>query len=215
MSHRGEGGGSGLLPASALGPSTFWLKEVPAGTHSSPEASAPDTIATMAPRPRPSAKPKPTKKAKAAALALAVKNTRRDVRRLACKSLNELARKLHVSESNLVDAKNAVATDVEDLVKLLEKRVQTEADVASLRSAVESYVANGGVFSSPFLDPDEVLPLRLSRSTPAKCWQESREAYGRRLKRCCEEVNKECDVESLCKGLRKRMKLLQDRDGDR
>ena len=59
------------------------------------------------------------------------------------------------------------------------------------------------------------LRLRLSRSTPAKCWQESREAYGRRLKRCCEEVNKECDVESLCKGLRKRMKLLQDRDGDR
>ena len=59
------------------------------------------------------------------------------------------------------------------------------------------------------------LRHRLSRSTPAKCWQESREEYGRRLKRCCEEVNKECDVESLCKGLRKRMKLLQDRDGDR
>ena len=33
--------------------------------------------------------------------------------------------------------------------------------------------------------------------------------------RCCEEVNKECDVEGLCKGLPKRMKLLQDTDGDR
>ena len=59
------------------------------------------------------------------------------------------------------------------------------------------------------------LRHRLSRSTPAKCWQESREEYGRRLKRCCEEVNKECNVEGLCKGLPKRMKLLQDRDGDR
>ena len=59
------------------------------------------------------------------------------------------------------------------------------------------------------------LRHRLSRSTPAKCWQESREEYGRRLKRCCEEVNKECDVEGLCKGLPKRMKLLEDKDGDR
>ena len=59
------------------------------------------------------------------------------------------------------------------------------------------------------------LRHRLSRSTAAKCWQESREEYARRLKRCCEEVNKECDVEGLCKGLPKRMKLLQDTDGDR
>ena len=59
------------------------------------------------------------------------------------------------------------------------------------------------------------LRHRLSRSTPPKCWQESREEYGRRLKRCCEEVNQECDVEGLCKGLPKRMKLLQDKEGDR
>ena len=59
------------------------------------------------------------------------------------------------------------------------------------------------------------LRHRLSRSTPAKCWQESREEYARRLKRCCEEGNKECDAEGLCKGLPKRMKLLQDTDGDR
>ena len=42
-----------------------------------------------------------------------------------------------------------------------------------------------------------------------------KKARPRRLKRCCEEVNKECNVEGLCKGLPKRMKLLQDRDGDR
>ena len=59
------------------------------------------------------------------------------------------------------------------------------------------------------------LRHRLSRSTPAKWWQESREEYGRRLKRCCEEVNKECNVEGLCKGLPERMKLLQEADGDR
>ena len=43
------------------------------------------------------------------------------------------------------------------------------------------------------------LRKRLTRSTPKKCWEESREEYGRRLKRCCEEVNKECDVEGLCR----------------
>ena len=75
--------------------------------------------------------------------------------------MNELAQKLHVSDFNLVDARNAAATDVEDLVKILEKRAQTDADVASLRSAVETYVANGGVFSAPLLDPDEVLPAKV------------------------------------------------------
>ena len=59
------------------------------------------------------------------------------------------------------------------------------------------------------------LRHRLSRSTPRNCWEESREDYGRRLKRCCDEGNKECDVEGLCKELPKRMKLLQDKDGDR
>ena len=59
------------------------------------------------------------------------------------------------------------------------------------------------------------LRHRLSRSTPPKCWEESREECGRRLKRCCEEVNKECDVGGLCKGLPKRMKLVQERGRDR
>ena len=112
-------------------------------------------------RARPKASGKASAKAKAQAKALLVKNARRDRRRAACKSLNELAGKLHVSVSNQVDAKNASATDVEDLVKLLEKRVQTEADVASLRSSVEVYLANGGLFKAPLLDPDEVLPAKV------------------------------------------------------
>lgn len=59
------------------------------------------------------------------------------------------------------------------------------------------------------------LRKRLERTTTTKCWEESREQYGRRLKRCCEEVNKDCDVEGLCKGLPKRMRLLDENDGDR
>ena len=59
------------------------------------------------------------------------------------------------------------------------------------------------------------LRKRLERSTPKKCWEETREAYGRRLKRCCEEVNKECDVEGLCKDFPKRMKRMGEREGER
>ena len=59
------------------------------------------------------------------------------------------------------------------------------------------------------------LRHRLERTLPNKCWEESREEYGRRLKRCCEEANKECDVEGLCHGLTKRMKKLEEAEGDR
>ena len=59
------------------------------------------------------------------------------------------------------------------------------------------------------------MRFRLVRSQPQRCWEESREEYGRRLKRCCEEVNQECDVEGLCRGLPKRMKKLQEAEGDR
>ena len=59
------------------------------------------------------------------------------------------------------------------------------------------------------------LRQRLEQSTPKKCWEETREAYGSRLKRCCEEVNKECDVEGPCNGFPKRIKLLEESKGDR
>ena len=45
--------------------------------------------------------------------------------------------------------------------------------------------------------------------------QETREENGRRLKRCCEEVNKTCDVEGLCQGYPKCVKLLQQKQGGR
>ena len=59
------------------------------------------------------------------------------------------------------------------------------------------------------------LRTRLATSTPTKCWEETREQYGLRLKRCCEEVNKDCDVEGLCKQFPKRVKLLKEKEGDR
>ena len=116
------------------------------------------------PRPQPKAKPAAQAKAKALAQAkaLQVKNERRDQRRQACKTLNELAQELHIAPTNHVDAKNAAAPDVEDLVRLLEKRVQTEAHVTMLRTTVEKYLASGGLFSAPLLDPDEVLPAKVS-----------------------------------------------------
>ena len=105
------------------------------------------------PRPQPKAKPAAKAKAKALAQAkaLQVKNERRDKRRQACKTLNELAQELHIAPTNHVDAKNAAAPDVEDLVRLLEKRMQTEAHVTMLRTTVEKYLASGGLFSAPLL----------------------------------------------------------------
>jgi len=59
------------------------------------------------------------------------------------------------------------------------------------------------------------LRKRLEQSTPKKCWEETREAYGQRLKRCCDDVNKVCDVEGLSRGFPKRIRLLAECGGDR
>ena len=59
------------------------------------------------------------------------------------------------------------------------------------------------------------LRHRLAQSTPKKCWAETRQEYGGRLKRCCEEVNKDLNVEGLSKQPPKRLKLLKDNEGDR
>ena len=59
------------------------------------------------------------------------------------------------------------------------------------------------------------LRKRLEQSTPKKCWEETREDYGLRLKRCCNDINKDCDAEGLCRGFRKRIKALAEKKGDR
>ena len=53
------------------------------------------------------------------------------------------------------------------------------------------------------------------QSTPKQCWNETRAEYGRCLKRCCEAVNNDLDVEGLSQGLPKRVRLLKDSEGDR
>ena len=56
---------------------------------------------------------------------------------------------------------------------------------------------------------------RLAVTTPKKKWLETREEYSTRLKRCCDKVNAECDVEGLCRQYPKRLKLLKDKEGGR
>ena len=59
------------------------------------------------------------------------------------------------------------------------------------------------------------LRHRLAQSTPKRCWKETRPEYGRRLKRCCEQVNRDLDVEGLSNGVPKRLKKMHDIGGDR
>ena len=44
---------------------------------------------------------------------------------------------------------------------------------------------------------------------------EGREEYAARLRKCCEEVNGECDVEGLCRAFMGRITKLLDRKGGR
>ena len=56
---------------------------------------------------------------------------------------------------------------------------------------------------------------RLACTVPVKCWEETREEYGTRLKRCCEHINDEHDVDALCRAFPKRCKKLNDAKGGR
>lgn len=59
------------------------------------------------------------------------------------------------------------------------------------------------------------LRRRLGRSVPAECWKETREQYGARLKRCCDQVNQELDVDDLCRAFPMRCKKLDEAEGGR
>ena len=56
---------------------------------------------------------------------------------------------------------------------------------------------------------------RLEVTMPQNCWKETREEYSARLKRCCDHVNKDYDVEGLCRGFPKRLKTLDEKEGAR
>ena len=59
------------------------------------------------------------------------------------------------------------------------------------------------------------LRVRLAESLPAEAWLETRQEYGTRLKRCCDAVNRDLDVEGLCRGFVKRIKTLHSLEGGR
>ena len=56
---------------------------------------------------------------------------------------------------------------------------------------------------------------RLAKSVPAKPWEESRDAYTARLKRIVEEINRNRDVEGLCKCFLTRIAKLVDKNDGR
>ena len=61
-----------------------------------------------------------------------------------------------------------------------------------------------------------ILPsVRLAKTVPKKCWEESLEAYRSRLKECAAYINANHDVTGLCLALPSRLADLDHRQGDR
>ena len=56
--------------------------------------------------------------------------------------------------------------------------------------------------------------VRLTRSMPATPWQESRDAFGERLRAACRNVNAEHNVANLCWEFPMRTQKLIDMTGD-
>ena len=59
------------------------------------------------------------------------------------------------------------------------------------------------------------LRVRLAENVPARPWLETRADYTKRLKACCETVNKDLDVEGLCRAFLRRIEDLRVRQGGR
>ena len=59
------------------------------------------------------------------------------------------------------------------------------------------------------------MRVRLAETTPPRPWLETHEEYNQRLKACCDAVNRDLDVEGLCRGWLKRLEDLEAKAGDR
>ena len=59
------------------------------------------------------------------------------------------------------------------------------------------------------------MRVRVAEMTPPRPWLETHEAYNQRLKACCDAVNRDLDVEGLCRGWLKRLEDLEAKAGDR
>ena len=56
---------------------------------------------------------------------------------------------------------------------------------------------------------------RLKKTLPRRCWEETEEAYGARLKVAASYINSTHDVKGLCMEFPGRLRDLVERDGDR
>ena len=59
------------------------------------------------------------------------------------------------------------------------------------------------------------IRTRLSASVPKRPWEETRNAYAARLKECCEDINRNLNLEDLCHDFPKRIRTLVERGGGR
>ena len=57
------------------------------------------------------------------------------------------------------------------------------------------------------------IRARLLKSIPSRNWEKTREDYGKRLKRCCDDIYKHLDVDGFCHAFPKRIKAFHDNDG--
>lgn len=59
------------------------------------------------------------------------------------------------------------------------------------------------------------IRARETRTRPEQPWKESPKDFGVRLRAICHDINKNCDVEGLCRQLPERLQEVVDRQGDR
>ena len=87
------------------------------------------------------------------------------------------------------------------------------------RSGVTFHLISNNVtvknFSFHSLDWTNFKKKRLACTVPVQCWEETRQEYSTRLKRCCEHINDEHDVDALCRAFPKRCKKMEDAQGGR
>ena len=59
------------------------------------------------------------------------------------------------------------------------------------------------------------LRVRLACSAPQRSWEETREQFRARIKRCCEDINNALDVVGLCNAFPKRVAAMKEAEGRR
>ena len=59
------------------------------------------------------------------------------------------------------------------------------------------------------------MRTKLAESVPARAWAETREGYCARLRQCCEAINKDCNVDGLCRDFLPRVEKLRAKGGGR